>query len=122
MLQVSLDDELLQLSAIYEQLKSIAGKIDVTLENHTDALRKQALKKIAALEKKILRAEKKKFEIQQRQLRKIKTQLFPNNNLQERVDNLMPYYAKWGEGFIRMIYDHSNGLEQKFCILEEKKI
>ena len=44
-------------------------------------------------------------------------QLFPNNNLQERVENLMPYYAIWGKDFIRMIYEHSNGLEQEFGIL-----
>ena len=67
----------------------------------------------------MLRAEKKKFAAQQRQLQKIKTQLFPNNNLQERTDNLMPYYAKWGKDFIKMIYENSKGLEQEFGILEE---
>ena len=56
----------------------------------------------------------------QRKLHKIKTQLFPNNNLQERVDNLMPYYAKWGKQFIRLIYDHSKTLEQEFGVLVEK--
>jgi hypothetical protein len=36
----------------------------------------------------MLRAEKKKYEAQQRQINKLKTQLFPNNSLQERVENL----------------------------------
>ena len=115
--QLSLEKEQLQLTAFYEAIKTIAGKIDTTLQEHTMALQTQALKKLAALEKKLLRAEKKKFEAQQRQLHKIKAQLFPNNNLQERVDNLMPYYAKYGKQFIRMIYDHSKGLEQEFGII-----
>lgn len=119
LLQVSLEKEHLQLADFYEQLKSIAGKIDVTLSKHAEALHTQAKKKLGALEKKMLRAEKKKFEAQQRQLAKIKAQLFPKNSLQERVDNGMPYYAKWGKDFISMLYNHSKGLEQQFGILVE---
>ncbi len=119
LLQVSLEKEHLQLADFYEQLKTIAGKIDVTLSRHAEALQAQAQKKLGAFEKKMLRAEKKKFEAQQRQLVKIKAQLFPVNNLQERADNLMPYYAKWGKNFISMLYKHSNGLEQEFGMLVE---
>ncbi|MFZ1453760.1 MAG: bacillithiol biosynthesis BshC, partial [Ferruginibacter sp.] len=71
------------------------------------------------LEKKMLRAEKKKFEAQQRQLHKLRSQLFPHNNLQERIENFMPFYAKWGKDFIKIIYDNSLALEQEFVILEE---
>ncbi len=117
--QVSLYEEVVELTAFYEKLKTIAGNLDATLKNHISALQTQALKKIAALEKKMLRAEKKKFEAEQRQLQKIKAALFPSNNLQERVDNLMPYYAKWGKDFISMIYENSKGLEQEFGILVE---
>lgn len=119
MQQLSLDKEELELTAFYEQVKALVEKIDTTLVAHTSALQTQALKKISALEKKMLRAEKKKFAAQQRQVQKIKAQLFPNNNLQERTDNLMPYYAKWGKDFIRMIYDNSKGLDQQFGILVE---
>ena len=119
-LQVSLDKEKATINELYEQLKTVVGKIDVTLQTHTEALQKQALKKIIALEKKMLRAEKRKFETQQRQLQNLKTSLFPNNNLQERVVNMMPLYALWGKDFIKMIYDHSKGLDQEFGIILEK--
>ena len=67
----------------------------------------------------MLKAEKKKFDAQQRQVEKIKNILFPNESLQERVDNIMPYYAVYGKGFIEMLYENSTGLKQEFCILTE---
>ena len=120
--QVNLEQEKLELTTFYEHLKGVAGKIDTTLQRHTEALQAQALKKIATLEKKMLRAEKKKFEAQKRQLHRLKSQLFPGNNLQERGDNMMTYYAKWGGGFIRMLYENSNALEMEFGVLAEEKI
>ena len=61
----------------------------------------------------------KKFEAQQRKLQKLRKELFPNNNLQERVVNIMPFYAVWGKDFIEMIFDNSKGLSQKFGIILE---
>ncbi len=116
--QLSLDKEKELLKELYSRLKITAGNIDTTLQPHTEALLKKALDKIEVLEKKILKAEKKKFEAQQRQLHKLKQQLFPNNNLQERVENFMLFYSKEGKEFIRRIYDNSLGLEQEFGILK----
>lgn len=118
--QVDLVKEQEQLTEFYDKLTLIAGKIDITLQVHTAALQTQAIKKLVALEKKLLRAEKRKYEAGQRQLKKIKEKLFPNNNLQERIDNLMPYYAKWGKDFIRMLYDHSEALDMQFGIMVEE--
>ena len=119
-MQLSLEKEKQAIHNFYKKLKATAGTVDITLQLHTEALQKQALNKIEALEKKMLRAEKKKFDAQQRQLHKLKTQLFPNDGLQERIENLMPFYAKWGKDFIDAIYKNSLGLEQEFVILEEK--
>jgi bacillithiol synthase len=118
-IQLSLQNEKLAIKIFYADLKKTAGAVDITLQMHTQALEKLALRKIETLEQKMLRAEKKKFEAQQRQLLKLKHQLFPQNNLQERIENFMPFYAKWGKDFIRTIYNNSLGLEQDFVILEE---
>jgi bacillithiol biosynthesis cysteine-adding enzyme BshC len=117
--QLNLEKEKRQLTDLYEHLKDISGNIDVTLKIHTSALFTQAMNKINALEKKMLSAERKKFESQQRQLKKLRKELFPNNNLQERIVNIMPFYAVWGNGFIEMMYDNSKGLSQEFGIILE---
>ncbi len=117
---LSLAKEKQAIHEFYSQLKNTVSAVDVTLLRHTEALQKLALNKMEALEKKMLRAEKKKFEAQQRQLHKLKTELFPNNSLQERIENIMPFYAKWGNDFIAAVYKNSLALEQEFVILEEQ--
>ncbi|MFZ1371914.1 MAG: bacillithiol biosynthesis cysteine-adding enzyme BshC [Ferruginibacter sp.] len=118
--QLSLEKEKQAVHEIYRQIKNTAGAVDITLQPHTEALEKLSLKKIDALEKKLLRAEKKKFEAHKRQLQKLRSQLFPLDNLQERIENFMPFYAKWGKGFIGALYIASLSLEQEFMILEEE--
>ena len=68
----------------------------------------------------MLRAEKRKFSDQQRQIHTVKEKLFPESGLQERYDNFMPYYAKWGKNFISKLYENSLGLESEFVILSER--
>ncbi len=117
--RLDLDKEKEMMQQLYQQVKKVAANVDSNLQNHTEALYTKALKKINALEKKILKAEKLKFASQQTQLHKIKSQLFPNNSLQERTENLMLFYALWGSNFIKTLYDHSLTLEQEFCVLVE---
>ena len=115
--QLSLEKEKQALQELYSRFAAIAGQVDTTLQPHTQALHTKALQKIEALEKKIIKAERKKFEAQQRQLHTLKEQLFPHHNLQERVENFMLWYAKEGRGFIENIYRHSLSLEQEFAVL-----
>jgi bacillithiol biosynthesis cysteine-adding enzyme BshC len=116
-LQVDLVKEKEQLQLIYQHIIDVAGKIDATLQTHTAALYVKTNKKILHLEKKMLRAEKKKFEEKQQQLHKIKAQLFPNNSLQERVENFMGLYAQYGDDFIKALYENSPALEQQFTVM-----
>ena len=69
------------------------------------------------LEKKMLRAEKKRFETQARQIHQLKEKLFPQNNLQERVDNMAVYYALYGKELLGTILENSLSLEANFAVL-----
>jgi uncharacterized protein YllA (UPF0747 family) len=118
--QVTLLEEVNNADEYYGHLKSIAGNIDETLVTHVSALQTKALKSLLGLEKKLLRAEKKKFDDQNRQIINIKSALFPLNSLQERTDNFMPFYAKWGRQFIDEILEKSLTIEQEFMVLTEQ--
>lgn len=116
-LNLSLEEELNDVKDVYGHIKSHAELVDPTLGNHVSALHAQVTKRLLSLEKKMLKAEKKKFDAEKRQINKIFAALFPSDNLQERVDNFLPYYGKYGKEFFREIYDASLGLEQKFTVI-----
>ncbi|MBL7744272.1 MAG: bacillithiol biosynthesis cysteine-adding enzyme BshC [Chitinophagaceae bacterium] len=118
--QIKLNGSMTQVEQLYELFKKQAGAVDVSLTKHVDALKAKAVYRLQELEKKMLRAEKRKFADQQRQIHTIKSALFPAGGLQERYDNMLYYYAKWGKDFIQQLYDHSLSLEQEFVILSGK--
>lgn len=117
--ETKLNGALTEVAELYDVFKKQASAVDATLEKHVEALRTQALYRLEQLEKKMLRAEKRKFADQQRQIHSIKAHLFAANGLQERRDNLCYYYAKWGKDFIEKLYNHSFSFEQEFVILQE---
>jgi bacillithiol biosynthesis cysteine-adding enzyme BshC len=118
---VSLEDEIAAANDYYEALKARTRPVDPTLEQHITALQVRALEPIRTLEKKLLKAEKRRFGEQQRQLNALKTALFPHDSLQERIENFMPWYAAYGPSFIRDLYRHSPALAQEFVVLVEKR-
>jgi uncharacterized protein YllA (UPF0747 family) len=111
---------MMQVEQLYESFKKQAGAVDVSLAKHVEALKTKAVYRLQELEKKMLRAEKRKFADQQRQIHTIKSALFPGAGLQERYDNMLYYYAKWGQDFIARLYEHSPALEQEFVVVSEK--
>ena len=115
---LSLASEKEGLTEIYRQIANISSAVDPTLQKHVQALSAQALNRLHLLEKKLLKVEKRKFETEEQQISKIKSALFPGGTLQERVDNLLPYYATYGKNFLKVIYDNSLGLNMQFCILK----
>jgi bacillithiol biosynthesis cysteine-adding enzyme BshC len=116
--QIHLTNEIRDAKAFYEHLRTISGKVDKSLVTHVTALETRMIMQLQALEKKLLRAEKRAFSDQSRKIHQIKAALFPNNNLQERVDNFMPYYAKYGREFLQFIYNCSVTTEHKFILSE----
>jgi bacillithiol synthase len=103
--------------ALYEQIREQAETIDQSLSQYVAAIKARSMKELQELEKKMLRAEKRKFTDQQRQISALKDALFPRNGLQERVENFSGFYAKWGPDFITELLRHSLALEQQFTIL-----
>ena len=120
--KVKLNGNFERADELFEQIKEQAGAIDPTLSRHVAAIKSRSLKNLEELEKKMLRAEKRKFSDQLNQVQKIKTALFPNKGLQERVENISGFYANWGRSFIDELYKNSLTLEQKFTILIEQPV
>lgn len=114
---LTLNDQINTMRAQYEAARKLAAGIDPTLLAHAEALEKRAVHGLYEMEKKMLRAEKRKHTDAERQIKKIKSALFPASGLQERTENLGYFYCKYGPELIPMLYQHSGALEQEFAIL-----
>ena len=107
-----------QLNQLYIQLQHLAEGIDPTLKAHVAALQARAAQGLDQLDKKLLRAARRKQGETQVHIQQLRRKLFPNNNLQERTDNFMPLFAKYGPELIDVLYKHSCTLEQQFALLD----
>ncbi|HXB09656.1 MAG TPA: bacillithiol biosynthesis BshC, partial [Puia sp.] len=114
---LSLEREITEANRYYEALKALTRPVDPSLEQHVEALQAKALDPIRTLEKKLLKAEKRKYGDLRRQVYALKSALFPTGGLQERVENFMPWYAQYGPAFLYDLLTHSPVLEQDFVIL-----
>lgn len=117
--KLTFSEEKLSLIKLYKQFRSDATVVDTTLERHVWALQSKAIQKIEQLEKKMLKATRTRSDAMTRQVQKLKSQLSPGGSLQERYDNILPYYAIYGKSIIKVIYDFSGTFEHKFNVITE---
>ena len=116
-----LNGEFDQLEEIYNALQAQVLTIDSSLKQHIEALKTRSIHQLKNLEKKMLRAERKRNDSLVQQVKKVKSQLFPGNGLQERVENISGYYSIWGKEFIDILYAKSPELQQEFTVLTALK-
>ena len=114
--QLRLEVEKMKMTALYDEISKIVGTTDTTLATHTSALKTKAIKLLEELEKKQMRAERRKASEAVYKIEKIKNTLFPGGVLQERVENILPFYSNYGEELLKMIYENSQSLKSEFCI------
>ncbi len=117
---IKFNGSLQEIEKLYTTFKKQAGAVDSTLEQHVEALKLRTVYRLQELEKKMLRAEKRKYADQRRQVHTIREHLFPGNGLQERRENLAYYYARWGKSFLQGLYENSLGVEGEFVVMGEK--
>jgi bacillithiol biosynthesis cysteine-adding enzyme BshC len=80
-------------------IRDIVG-FEPTLKESAQLARGKIVQQLRFLEKKIVRAAKKRNDIAVGQVRKAGDHLYPNGHLQERVFNIVPYLLKYGRAFM----------------------
>ena len=65
----------------------------------------------------MVRAERRKQAVAIQRIQRIKEELFPQNNLQERVENFSKWVGQKDLKWIDTIMDNSTGLESRFRII-----
>ncbi|MET1055008.1 MAG: bacillithiol biosynthesis cysteine-adding enzyme BshC [Pedobacter sp.] len=114
---LTLEAEQKAIIAIFEQIKVNSYKVDKGLSLSAEAAKVRTLRLVTNLEKKLMRAEKRKHITALTQIENLKDKLFPNGVLQERVLNIAPMYVLYGDDFIESLLSAFQPLEYKFTIL-----
>ena len=115
---LDLQDQINHLTTLYTTIKNEVVKVDPTLGTHAENLAQQAKAKLLSLEKKMVRAEKRKQTVAIQRIHRIKKELFPQDNLQEREEHFSKWVGQYDLSWIETIMEHSTGLESKFSIIK----
>lgn len=120
-IDMDLNDAREEIHRTFDDLNQKINSIDSTLSQAVQAERAKTMKSIDILENKMIKAEKRKKETEINRLMSIKNKLFPNqNSLQERYDNFIPYFLKYGYQWIDEIIHHADPFDKNFKILLEE--
>lgn len=101
----------------FDNLAAIAVKTDSTFKGAVDAQRTRQLKGLENLEKKLLRAEKKKHAEQLERITAVQNELFPNRSLQERRANFAEFYLEHDGQLLTSLFAELKPLEQAFNVV-----
>lgn len=118
--EVDLGEEINKIKSLFERLAEKARSVDPTLEK---AVLADATKAVGGLEQwqsRLVRAEKQKHEAGLNQIRTLKEKLFPGGGLQERSENFMPFYLKYGESFFDLLKENMEAFDPGFLVLQEE--
>ena len=115
---LDLQDQMSHLTTLYTTIKNEVVKVDPTLGAHAENLAQQAKAKLHTLEKKMLRAERRKQAVDIQRIHRIKKELFPQDNLQEREAHFSKWVGHYDLSWIETIMEHSKGLESRFRIIQ----
>ena len=114
--ELSLATEKVASTSAFSRIREQAGAIDPTLIKMVEAEQHRRLKGLEIIEKKMLRAERRRQSDRLRQVETLKDNLFPGGGLQERTDNLL-LFSQTDPGFIRTILTALDPFEYAFNVL-----
>ena len=101
----------------FEQLYAIAEKTDASFLGAVAAQQKKQNNGLKHLEKRLLKAQKRKHKDQLTRLISLRSEMFPDGNLQERITNFSEFYLEHGIGLIPVIKKNLKPLEGKFLVI-----
>lgn len=113
--EISISSELKQLEALFDSLLSKTN--EKGMQSSIRAEKQKQLNVLKKIEQKLNKAEKQKHSISLNQISQVKGKLFPEGSLQERYDNIIPFYLVYGNSFIENLKESLKPLNQHFSIL-----
>jgi uncharacterized protein YllA (UPF0747 family) len=102
----------------FEDLYKLAEQTDKSFLGAVAAQEKKQLNGLYKLEKRLLKAQRKRMQADVNRLEELQLSLFPKQNLQERVLNFSEVYEIYGRDFINFLIKHLNPFDFSFLLLQ----
>jgi bacillithiol biosynthesis cysteine-adding enzyme BshC len=115
-----LDDERMQLEALYQRVSEKLSAVDPTLTAAAGGEAKRALDGLENLKSKLKKAIKTKQEIKVNQLNALWNEVFPEGQPQDRVDNFFHLAAGMEREVIDQLLAVFNPLQNKLTIIQDE--
>lgn len=101
----------------FEALYELAEKTDKSFLGAVKAQEVKQLKGLAQLEKRLLKAQKRKLADEVRRITALQNELFPQGSLQERTANFSEFWLQYGSGLLEVLMDELKPLDSNFKII-----
>ncbi|PVW14609.1 bacillithiol biosynthesis cysteine-adding enzyme BshC [Marixanthomonas spongiae] len=101
----------------FKELYTLAKKTDASFIGAVAAQEKKQLNGLDHLEKRLLKAQKRKLADELERLTAIQDALFPNQSLQERTKNFSEFYVEYGDRLFSEIKQNLDPLVNEFTVL-----
>lgn len=101
----------------FQGMYELAEKTDESFLGAVKAQEVKQLKGLDNLEKRLLKAQKRKLKDEVERIAELQNDLFPNRSLQERQTNFSEFYAEYGKDLISRLMEELDPLESNFKIL-----
>jgi bacillithiol biosynthesis cysteine-adding enzyme BshC len=117
-IEIDFDKKINFLKKQFSELKEVAKKTDVSFLGAVNAQEIKQIKGLENLQKRMLRAEKRKQKALVKRITELQNELLPNQSLEERQLNFSNYYLTYGPLFIRALKGALKPLQLEFTIVE----
>ena len=117
-IEVNFNKKIQFLENQFIDLKEVARKTDVSFINAVNAQERKQIKGLENLQKRLLKAEKRRQVAIVNRITALQNELLPNQSLEERQRNFSEHYLEYGTSFITALKESLKPLELTFTILE----
>ena len=102
----------------FNELKEVAKKTDKSFIGAVNAQERKQIKGLENLEKRLLKAEKKRQADLVERIIILQNELIPNQSLEERQRNFSEFYLEYGSEFLDILKSELKPLQLEFTIIE----
>ena len=117
-IKVNFNEKIQFLEKQFLDLKEVAKQTDVSFVNAVNAQERKQVKGLRNLQKRLLKAEKKRQKDLVERITLLQNEILPNQSLEERQRNFSEYYLEYGSSFTKALKVALKPLQLEFTILE----